>query len=278
MNYKIISLILFVFLSIVKCSTDKYVKIEGGIISPYECMQTEEEPFGFNFYISISTEGFDKDYSFQMKLNEPKYAFADCTIFAPNEGPLRSTSESEQMKCTIDVILFPLDGRVSLLTDYTGDGTFELDKWNEVIGLNNIVKNDNVQCYPTISYIFEAGSALDRCTSERGVHELSIMGSLESETPLNTPLTIYPYLLVDGSKYRGATCILSYKPQNSGDDYELKCQFEDGLSAEFFPTMAYEKNANKFVYFKKSEIMPLLDCFSSFIKFSSLILLTFLLF
>lgn len=276
MKSKIISLILFAFFSIVKCSTDYYVKIEDGIIQPFECM-TQEDPFNFNFYISISTQGFDKDYQFRMRLNEPNYAFADCTIFASINGPLRSTSESEQMKCSINVILFPLFGRVSLLTDYYGDGSFELDNWKEVIGLNNVVMEDTQQCYPQYTNIFEAGFYTERCTSERGTHELTIMGSLEPKSQYEV-LTIFPYLLVDDSKYRGATCTLSYIPQNSGDDYELKCQFEDGLSARFFPTMAYNEETGILFYIKESNNMQLSDCFSSFLKFSSLILLSFLLF
>ena len=281
MKYTIL-LIILAFLSIVKCSTDKTVTIEDGIITVSDACMGQENPFSYTFYISISTEGFEEDYNFKMLLAQPSYAFAECTIFAPQLGPIRSTSESEQMKCTISMIMFPLTGPVYLDASYDAAGEdFVLLGWNEVIGKNYIVKNDENDCHPPIGYLFTPGSYIDQCTSEKGVHDLSVMGTLTIAPgyEFTRALSITPYLLVDSTKYRGALCTLNYIPENSGEDYELRCQFEDGLSAQFFPTLPYDSEDNSlFVWISQSNPMELKNCFSSFIKLSSLILLSLLLF
>lgn len=105
------------------------------------------------------------------------------------------------------------------------------------------------------------------------------MGTVTGE--FKGELTLVPWLLVEGGKYKEAQCTLRPSNQtkiNSSDLYELACYIEENFQfIKFFDTTAYDK-ASGFVWIGASQVYQLLDCGLSFIKTTGLLLLFALLF
>ena len=241
--------------------------LEDGIIADFtSCAADENQKTKLSFSIAVTTEGFENAYTFKMGLAEPKFAYAECTVGEKESEPTRSTSETEYMECVVDSTLFAIyNTKVSLLTNYGGDGTFEMLGWAEVFGTNNVVvdytSGDVDGCYPkncTLSFT-PSKNIVDTC-EEDGKHDISITGELKGE--FKGALSFMAWYSIGENKYGGSTCTLQEPASKTNEsDLELKCTIQkDTKSIQFFDTIPYDEKAGQFVWIIASEKYELKDC------------------
>ena len=233
---------------------------EDGIISDFsQCVDGEDGKKKLQFSISVKTEGFTKQYQFNMPLLEPEDSFASCTVGGSSQS--RLLAETEYMDCVIDTTLFPISNtKVSLVTNYGGDGNFEVLNWIEVIGKQNVIieYKSNEGCHPAYGIIFTPSENLiDTCTDEES-HTISIQGEYTGE--LKGALTFVGYYIVGEGSYKGNTCTLSEPSSSSGKVLELKCYVKDVSKLRFFETVSYDETAKVFILIHSSIEYELKDC------------------
>ena len=169
---------------------------------------------------------------------------------------------------------------LSLFKNYGVDGSFELKRWEEVFGKNNIITTyeEKDGCY----YLYydltfkPNGDFIDKCGDRAGEHIFSITG--ESEGEFKGELNFVAWFLVADEKYRGGVCKLSKvsTQKENSSDLKLTCTVEAVKSLQFFNTLPGDKKADTFVWIYPSERFELKESFSSFIKLSALLLLSLL--
>ena len=273
----ILSLIALLYLIQYTSGVPSVTVLEDGIIADFtKCSAGETNINQLNFSISVSTEGFTEPYKFNMLLEEPNYAFASCTVGAKPEST-RSTAETEYMDCIINVAIFPLyKTKVSLKTNYGGDGSFEVKGWEDVIGKANVVQDYSSEeggCYPVSQFTFKPEKFADTC--REGKNDISITGEYAGEYKSAFNLEVV-YLADEGKKYEQVPCTLSEPSESNSSTLELKCTLEGIKTIQLFDTTAYDETAKEYVWFSPSDQFKLKDCASSFIKLSALLLLCFL--
>ena len=251
--------------------------LEDGILPP-TCLLDQINSL-FKFSIPVQTEGFTAPHEFKMLLETPGYIFATCTV-GYKETEVRSTTEEEYMDCEIDTSMFPIYGTsVTLSKNYGGDGTFELNGWDTVIGKKNVVITyvGDDGCYQDYRITFTPnGDFFDQCTDQPGEHIFSVTGTGAGE--FMGELNFVAWFLVAGEKYRGGVCRLAPPSETEANtsDLELTCKVEAFQTLQFFDTLPYDQVAGQYVRIYPSEKFGLKDCFSTFTKLSALLLLSLL--
>ena len=264
--------------------------LEDGIIADFTlCTADENQKTKLSFSIAVTTEGFEKPYTFKMGLAEPKFAYAECTVGEKEPEQTRSTSEAEYMDCVVDSTLFAIyHTKVSLLTNYGGDEAFKMLGWADVIGKNNVVidytSGEVEGCYPKNTFNFAPSKNIVDTCAEDGKHDISITGEFMGD--FKEALSFMPWYSIGENKYGGSNCTIQEPASKSNKiDLELKCTIQkDTKSIQFFYTIPFDEKARQFIWISETEKYVLKDCskpepkpsFSSYITLSALLLLSLL--
>lgn len=252
-------------------SEDYYIEPNGPLV-PIDCIQAADGIYYYGFYFPAMTSGFPKDDSFYIPLDEPKHAFAECSVNAV-------TGETQQqIECYVNSIYFPLFTIKSLVVP----SVIKLEEDKKYIQIENWqggVLQLQKTCYLpyTYEYIQSPNQRFEVTDLADGTNTkiLTGYGTFQPYSSNNkltvTEYTIRPSVLLD-NEYKNIDCIVS--PANGGED-SIECTVKATQSVSFFQTMAYENNLGEYVRFNVEQEVSL---YGSFIKLSSILLLSLFLF
>lgn len=265
-------LFLFCLAQIVFSKTEDYYIQPNGPLVANDCFQDQEGNYKYGFYFSAMTSGFPLGDKFYITLDEPKHAFVECIV-----NPV--TEETVQLiACNAQAAFFPLFDIRSIVVP----SVINLEKEKQYIQIENW-KGGEVElheaCYLPFTYEFtqnkdEIFTVIDLADGY-DTKTLSGYGSFQPVYTNNkltsTDYIIRPSVILD-NEYKNIDCTIS--PANSGEDL-IECTFTGKDRVIFFPTMAIEKNLGEYVRFNVEQEVSL---YGSFIKLSSILLLSLLLF
>ena len=275
---KIYSLLfLFCLVQIIFSKSEDYYIEPIGELQAIDCFPNEENSiyyYGFTFL--ALTSGFPKDESFYIFLDDPKHSFAQCNVNAV-------TAELEQqIYCYVIANHFPLFDIKSIVVP----NVIKLGEENKHIQIENW-KGGEVPipsaCYMPYTYeytqnqneIFTVTDNSDETQEDTKV--LTAYGSFQSFSFSNNKLTsseytIRPPVIVDDD-FTNIDCTIS--PANGGEDL-IECTVKGQKRVVFFPTMAMESSTlGEYIKFNVDQEVSL---YGSFIKLSSILLLSLFLF
>lgn len=256
-------ILFFIYIIHVFCfPSDEYnyiLKIQSPI-NIIGCNKTADD----NFYFSISflalTTGFSKGLSFNLPLENPKYAFFNCEV------PENNDKEAAQILCTINPQIFPVfdnnNYTLPIELEYISS-TIKIEDWYNNIGINpNLGKSD---CQPEYSYKFTKNNEIsfsigvDKNSQKiivgKGIFEISSDNINYLKVNEEAVYHINPYIEIDGN-YGYADCIIYSYIENSGND-EIHCTINGYNKVTFFPTLPQETINNEFFRLEINEQVDL---------------------
>lgn len=251
--------------------TEEYFIQVNGDFQPIPCSNDGEGHFYYGFSFPALVSGFPEGVSFKFLLDEPNdYMYVQCDVLASPE------ETSQQINCYVSTYYFPLYDSTkiyvpSYLNIFEGNYvTIEGWKGGEVdIGST---------CYIQHGYEFIQGANVPFTVTDEGngYKTLTSTGSfveaqLKNRLTVTDPYSIKPVAFVD-SNYQSIPCDIY--PANGGDD-QIICTVEGTKKVVFFPTTAYSEILQSYVKFNVYQEVSL---YGSFVKLSSILLLSLFLF
>lgn len=270
---KIFSIIfLFCLAQIVFSKSEDYYIEPIGTLTPIDCITGGDGNLYYGFYFQAITSGFPQGDSFYITLDEPKHAFAECSV-----EPVTAETQ-QQIECYVKALFFPLFNIQSLVVP----SVIKLEEKKQYIQIENwkggVLELQKV-CYIPYTYEytqsqnerFEVTDLADGTDTKILTGYGTFQSSYSNNKLTATEFTIRPPVLLD-NEYKNIDCIVS--PANGGED-SIECTVTGTQSVSFFPTLAYENNLGEYVRFNVEQDVSL---YGSFIKLSSILLLSLFLF
>lgn len=273
---KAISAILIIsFLELIFSMDENYVEITGDIILNFTCNDQIYENNYLEFSIPIKTEGFITTEIFTLKLKNPNYVEADCSI----NGTDLSQSTQDKINCKIDFIKFPyfIDTHISIELPNTFEH-FKIINWASFIKKNGTIELEN-ECLMFYNYTFILSkNYLFKYDDDTNKIIFAITGELEENSHLlaresTTFFSISPIFYVDDNYYNESDCAISENKGKLPGNYVMVCYLNVKEKIQIFPTITpvlYELN---YILINSSSKYTMKACFTNYSKFSGIVLI-----
>lgn len=252
-------------------STEEYLIQVNGELQPIPCTPQEEGKTYYGFSFPALVSGFDKAVSFKFLLDEPNdYMYVQCDV------ELSLEESSQLIYCYVLAYFFPLfDSTKISVPSYLN--IFE-NNFVRIEGWKGGQVDIGSACYIQHAYEFIQGADVPFTVTDEGngFKTLTSTGSfvgaqLKSGLTSTDPYDIKPVAFVD-SNYQNIPCEIL--PANGGDD-QITCTVQGTKKVVFFPTTTYSELAENYVKFNVYQEVSL---YGSFVKLSSILLLSLFLF
>ena len=251
---------------------DKYIS--------FNCIKLENGTKTYGFYLFANTYGFKNGGKFIIKLENPNYAYAECSFSFKNQE-----DQKQEIMCSFNTQLFPLFKRTffDLPTKIEAIGSIIIKNWEKYVGSFPHFELDT--CYP--EYLFQFTKNDKKFITGRtdtGQALLFFKGTFKIISNnldyLNSNqgfdyYQLYPTIIIDNA-YKKITCMIYANIGNNNEDSEFECIFDGYGKALFFPTLSEEDFHKALVRIDISEEVYLLH--DSYFRLSILILLSLFLF
>lgn len=137
-----------------------------GKIDDQELLSCEPElysnKYSFIFKIPIALVDFEVTETFTMRLKNPNYIDATCTIYGKSSTQLKS-DDSSYIYCQVDPIKFPIfyqkHGYIELPNSFSTE-TITFDRWGEFFGSDSQIKF-KVDCFQPYLYEFTPSNSYE---------------------------------------------------------------------------------------------------------------------
>ena len=247
---------------------------------PFNCIQLEDGTKIYGFYLFAITSGFKNGGKFNIYLNNPYYAYAECSFSITNPEDKR-----QKIMCSFNTQLFPLFKRtfLDLPTKIESIDSIIIKNWEKYVGSFSHFELDS--CYPEYLFQFTKNNKkFSKEITDKG--EVLLVGKGAFKIISNNPnylnsnegynyYQFNPTIIVDNS-YEKIRCMIYVNIGNPNEDSTFECIFNGIETAEFFPTLSEEEIHKALVRIDISEEINILG--DSYYKLSILLLICLFLF
>jgi len=270
-------LLLFVcFFQYSLSSSTNVVEIIGKIEdeSLLSCQKDMLGKYSFEFRIPISIIQLDETQTFTMRLKNPNYVEAFCTIYGTSSNQLQS-DDSNYIYCKVDSVQFPIfyqkHGYVELPNKFSTE-TITFDKWENFFGSDSKIKI-TVDCFQPYTYEFNpSGDYESEYDKEDDMTVFGVYGSLKKNNEAITLreddfISFQANFLLD-KDYHLDDCMIT---KDDKGKYVMACTI-DGVhkQIQFYYTTCY--TGDYYVLIDTSKAFELKGTMFNYSKLSGLLL------
>ena len=265
---------------------DTFIPTEEKIIEitdnykPFNCIEMKEGNKIYGFYLSAKISGFKNGGKFKIHLENPNYAFVECSFSIKNQE-----DKNQNITCSLDAQLFPLFKRtvLALPTNIETIDSIIIKNWEKYAG--SFPRFELDICYPKYLFQFtKNGRKFSLRRTDKDEVLLSGFGTFKmlSNNPnyvnSNEGYDNYqfnPIIIIDNDHVK-VRCMVYVSIGNPNEENELECIFNGENKAHFFPTLTEEEIHKALVRIDINEEIDLLG--ASYYKLSILLLFFLFLF
>lgn len=227
----------------------------------------------YEFKIPISIEQLDETQSFTMRLKNPNYIDAECTIYVTSSNQLKS-DDSNYIDCKVDAVKFPIiyakEGYVELPNKFSTE-TITFDNWEKYFGSNSKIEIKK-DCFQSYTYEFNpSGDYESEYDKEEDITGFGVYGTLKKNNEAITLreddfISFHINFLLDRDYYED-DCVIT----KDGGKYAMGCMIEGvHKQIQFYYTTCF--TGDYYVLIDISRVYELKGTMFSYSKLSGLLL------